>query len=301
MNARGCAIALFACLVPGTLGPLALAQDAIPLEQALANGKVDAEITGIGGSTGDVILLAVRSRTPQGLRMTLTPGTVFRSISGRVQNMAGASIRGELAGANTYRPTSEIVLADNSVHRYVVEAYCLDFHKGNPGSSDRFVLTPPDAQALKILQAGKAKGASIRAIQAAVWMIRDGVTPVQLQQRFPVTNADILIAMAILKDAAQLGPDPRTTSTGPRTPSGGAAASPAVPQRRYKPRAKFRTWTDITGKHKVQAELVAVAQEDGTVQLRKPNGNVVTVPLEKLSQEDQAFLKRQALKKPAVE
>jgi len=47
-----------------------------------------------------------------------------------------------------------------------------------------------------------------------------------------------------------------------------------------------RTWTDTTGKFKIEAELVRVA--DGKVELKKPDGTVVNVPLDKLSAADQA-------------
>ena len=47
-----------------------------------------------------------------------------------------------------------------------------------------------------------------------------------------------------------------------------------------------RTWTDTTGKFKIEAELVRVA--DGKVELKKADGTVVSVPLDKLSAADQA-------------
>jgi mono/diheme cytochrome c family protein len=50
-----------------------------------------------------------------------------------------------------------------------------------------------------------------------------------------------------------------------------------------------REWTDVTGKFKVEAELVAV--RSGKVFLEKPDGSVITVPLDKLSAGDQEFLK----------
>lgn len=53
-----------------------------------------------------------------------------------------------------------------------------------------------------------------------------------------------------------------------------------------------RTWTDATGQFRVEAELLAVA--DGKVQLKKSDGSVVSVPLEKLSQADRDFLTRSA-------
>jgi len=47
-----------------------------------------------------------------------------------------------------------------------------------------------------------------------------------------------------------------------------------------------RTWSDATGKFKIEAELVRVA--DGKVELKKADGTVVSVPLDKLSAADQA-------------
>jgi mono/diheme cytochrome c family protein len=50
-----------------------------------------------------------------------------------------------------------------------------------------------------------------------------------------------------------------------------------------------REWRDATGQFKVEAELVAV--RDGKVYLEKTDGNVVSVPLEKLSRADRDYLK----------
>jgi len=54
----------------------------------------------------------------------------------------------------------------------------------------------------------------------------------------------------------------------------------------------FRTWTDITGQHKTEAEFVDF--KDEKVRLRKRNGRVVTVPIEKLSRADREFVKQNA-------
>lgn len=48
-----------------------------------------------------------------------------------------------------------------------------------------------------------------------------------------------------------------------------------------------RTWTDATGKFKIEAELVRVA--DGKVELKKTDGTTISVPLDKLSAADQAI------------
>jgi len=52
--------------------------------------------------------------------------------------------------------------------------------------------------------------------------------------------------------------------------------------------AKARTWTDSTGKHTVEADLVKV--EDGKVILKKPDGKLATVSVTRLSKADQEYL-----------
>ena len=49
--------------------------------------------------------------------------------------------------------------------------------------------------------------------------------------------------------------------------------------------AMARIWTDATGKKKLEADYVG--KKDGHVVLRLPNGSVESVPMERLSTEDQ--------------
>ena len=51
-----------------------------------------------------------------------------------------------------------------------------------------------------------------------------------------------------------------------------------------------RTWTDCAGKYTVEADFVEF--KEGHVHLRKQNGEVVSVPLERLSLADQRYVKR---------
>jgi SLA1 homology domain 1, SHD1/Protein of unknown function (DUF3887) len=51
-----------------------------------------------------------------------------------------------------------------------------------------------------------------------------------------------------------------------------------------------REWSDATGKYRVYAELMGV--KDGKVQLKKSDGKVITIPLAKLSAQDQDALKK---------
>src|SRR5262249_41627336 len=54
--------------------------------------------------------------------------------------------------------------------------------------------------------------------------------------------------------------------------------------------APLRTWTDISGTHHLEARLGGVTGD--SVRLDKPNGTSVSLPLAKLSQADQDFVKQ---------
>ena len=52
--------------------------------------------------------------------------------------------------------------------------------------------------------------------------------------------------------------------------------------------AALRIWSNDSGKFRIEAEFVKVA--DGKVQLKRKNGEVITVPLDRLSKADQEFI-----------
>jgi len=54
----------------------------------------------------------------------------------------------------------------------------------------------------------------------------------------------------------------------------------------------MRTWSDITGRFQTEAEFVDFI--DGAVNLKKTDGEVISVPLAKLSAADQEYVRRQA-------
>ena len=53
-----------------------------------------------------------------------------------------------------------------------------------------------------------------------------------------------------------------------------------------------REWVDASGKFRIEAELIAV--RNGKAILEKPDGSVISIPVDKLSVADQAFLKNQS-------
>jgi len=52
-----------------------------------------------------------------------------------------------------------------------------------------------------------------------------------------------------------------------------------------------RTWTDTTGKYSIDGEFIKLA--DGTVSIRQDDGKLIRIPLEKLSDSDQEFVRQQ--------
>jgi hypothetical protein len=67
------------------------------------------------------------------------------------------------------------------------------------------------------------------------------------------------------------------------------APAPQTPVAAEKPpRPASRTWTDASGKFKVEAELLQIKGD--TVVLKTPNGNTTTVAISKLSKPDQDFV-----------
>jgi hypothetical protein len=66
-------------------------------------------------------------------------------------------------------------------------------------------------------------------------------------------------------------------------------------QRETEAKAMVRTWTDSTGKHSIEAEFRGMV--DGKVKLRKMDGSEINLPLEKLSDADQKWVRSPTKKK----
>lgn len=61
--------------------------------------------------------------------------------------------------------------------------------------------------------------------------------------------------------------------------------------------AEVRTWTDSSGAYKVEAEFVD--ESGGTVRLQRSDGRILSLPLERLSAADQAYVRSQRAATPA--
>jgi hypothetical protein len=190
------------CLAAGTQ------TTAISLDQAVRQGKVEVEVLSLGGPTGNTVRVNVRRKGQETVRVSITPGTVFLTTADR-QNMTGGSIQGEFTSTSNsrYNPTSVMVLADNARHGYLVQSFCLDYHKPAPKSGDTFSLAIHDERAMRILQSSTQIQASPWAVQCAIWMDRTGVTAGELKNKFPthVTDVEISTARKLLAAAEKKG------------------------------------------------------------------------------------------------
>ena len=157
----------------------------------IASNRVTAEFRGIGGSSGDSITarLAKGPRAgPEPLEALLPAGSVLVSDDPDVQNMMVASVRGILCEGNEYQPQTQIVLPDGGALVYVLAGYCLEFSKENPSQDTSFRLERPDPALERIAQRGASL--TVPALQAAVWMLTDGVTFDRMNQKLPITQED---------------------------------------------------------------------------------------------------------------
>lgn len=172
------------------------------LVDAAAAGRVEIQITGLGASTGDSMVITVRRLVPETLRLTLAPGTMIKSGNQQTQDMVTAKIKGERipGDENRYWVMSEIVLADDRTRSFIVEAYCLDFDKENPNRGSTYRLLSVDPRAKKIILAGKERNVTPEVLQASIWIDRAGLSDSALKQRFPVDDKDIKAARSLLAD-----------------------------------------------------------------------------------------------------
>lgn len=73
----------------------------------------------------------------------------------------------------------------------------------------------------------------------------------------------------------------------------------AAPPTKTSEKEKLRTWTDSTGNHTVEAKFVEF--KDGKVSLEKEDGTAIAVPVEKLSEADQRFVRIRAKAEPTAQ
>ena len=176
------------------------------LSEAIREQVVKAEIRGTGDSSGDSILLKLTCLVPRTVQINIPIGTVLISDDPSVQSMVIRKVKGIAVGAMRYQPVKSIILDSNEPREYVLEAYCLDFHKENPSKESTFWVSPNPANSeiidvLKTADRLDPEIATVPAIQTAIWALTEDMSEDELKERFRVTPEDIENAKAVLDTA----------------------------------------------------------------------------------------------------
>jgi hypothetical protein len=188
------------------------------LQDAIASSSVTAGFRGTGGSSGDSVMAELAKGPkagPEPLEALLPAGSVLVSDDPDVQNMMVASVRGILRDGNKYQPQTRIVLPDSGTAVYVLAGYCLEFLKENPSQDTGFRLERPDPALARIAEMGASL--TVPGLQAAVWMLTDGVTFDRMNQKFPISLEDWSAGEAVFLECR--GPAAAKTNAKPTKPT----------------------------------------------------------------------------------
>ncbi len=196
-------LAIASCLVTtgcrGTATPTA----SYELAEAINRGVIEVNIQGTGAASGDSITLSVQRIALENLLITIEPGTVLISGVEREQNMVIRRLKGLLTGFETYSLCEHIFLDSNEWKKYVLEAYCLDFHKDNPSKTTNFSIgglpSEPAIKILRVLDEPQLETASIEVIQVAIWVAQEDITKEDVERwGYHLTPEDIELIRTIL-------------------------------------------------------------------------------------------------------
>ena len=154
-----------------------------------------------GSSSGDsVLLIVVKIGGPDRLVLTIPPGLLLKSPSPASQDMIIAGLKGRDLGGGKYTPASTITLADNQPTRYVIEAYCAQFHKDNP-PADKFdfgVGAPVEPGVVCVLNEARHQQLSVAGTQAAIWIHVEHVTFSEMNTRMSIGSTEWSKAEAVV-------------------------------------------------------------------------------------------------------
>lgn len=225
-----------------TAAPTRAAAGPVSLAEALARGLADIQILGMGGASGASIQIVARALGSGSVSIAVEPGTVLRSSVPGEQDMVVRRLLGLRQGEQRYLPAEVIFLLGSVAgpQTYVVDAYCLNFHKDNPGATTAFSVnadSPADpAVAAVLAAAGRVPAAmqDIAAIQAAVWTVTDHPTWQEMADRGYSPNrqtvAALLLSANLDQACAQLFGETCAAPDCPMNPTGlgGTTGGPCV-------------------------------------------------------------------------
>lgn len=177
----------------------------VTLTDAISQGLVTATFVGNGACAGECIKLTVKSQVAYPLEITPPAlGTVLTTTSSGAQSMVLAQFQG-IDHGSTYTPATSMELTDQTPVTYVFRAYCLEFHKANPSSSDQFTMAgTANPDVIKVLNAVGSLPSpvvNIAAVQTAIWVVTDNISQQDLTKSFSSGVGEVSNAKTILQAA----------------------------------------------------------------------------------------------------
>jgi hypothetical protein len=177
----------------------------VTLANAISQGLIQATFTGNGNCAGDCIELTVTSQVDYPVEITPpATGTVLTTSSADTQSMVLQELQG-IDHGSTYTSTDTIELTNRNPVTYVFRAYCLDFDKANPSSTDQFSMAgTANSDVIKVLNNAATlpvSVANIDAVQTAIWVVTDNVSEQELSTTFPSGVSEVNNVRTILHAA----------------------------------------------------------------------------------------------------
>jgi hypothetical protein len=177
----------------------------ITLSDAISQGLIQATFNGNGHCAGECIKLTIKSQVTYPLEITPpTLGTVLMPTASGAQSMVILQFQG-IDHGSTYTPETSMELTDQTPVTYVFRAYCLEFHKANPSSSDQFTMSgtanPDVIKILNTIATLPSPVTDIQAVQTAIWVVTDNISQQDLNKAFPSGVSEINNVKTILQAA----------------------------------------------------------------------------------------------------
>jgi hypothetical protein len=207
--------------------PVHAQERSVSIRDALDSRLVDAFFCGIGASSGLAILMAIKSRVGDRLRVGVPGGTVLRNNNAGAQNMIVHRVKGKLdreltqdiarecveaagreeksqAPAANWLTANSITLGPYQSQLFFLSAYCLDFEKDNPGPGDGLTISgradDETAQLFRFLERNPSSY-GIAGIQLATWGIKGNLSATYIADKFSYTAEDRREACQLLSAA----------------------------------------------------------------------------------------------------
>jgi hypothetical protein len=177
------------------------------LSLLLADGTIQLiSINGNGSSSGASLEGVIRnssSRTVQA-NVNLMPPLYFQNKGGSGQNMVATQVYLEDGGYFSNAGETYIEIGPNSSVSLLIIAYCADFEKDNPSSTDSFSVTAIPQSLVDVswkvsnYEATNPDADIMVAAQVAIWLSQ-GETAEDIQSKFSYSASDERLARELLR------------------------------------------------------------------------------------------------------